>query len=154
MAKRKVTFYPGGYYHVYNRGSNRQPIFREEQNYLFLLRRLREQSIKMSISVIAYCLMPNHYHFLLKQDGDVSISELMQTIFNSYSKAFNKMYNRSGTLFEGPFKSIHVDRELFDSPLSLHSSQSLGSWFGQRSGSMAVFILSGVGRTTPWQIGR
>lgn len=111
MAKRKVTFSRGCYYHVYNRGSNRQLIFRERENYLFLLKRFGKHALEMSITVVAYCLMPNHYHFLLRQDGDVSISDLMQAIFNSYSKAFNKMYKRSGTLFEGPFKSIHVDKE-------------------------------------------
>lgn len=111
MAKRKVTFSRGCHYHVYNRGSNRQLIFRERENYLFLLKRFGKHALEMSITVVAYCLMPNHYHFLLRQDGDVSISDLMQAIFNSYSKAFNKMYKRSGTLFEGPFKSIHVDKE-------------------------------------------
>ena len=52
--------------------------------------------------------MPNHYHFLLSQEADYSISQFIQAIFNSYAKAFNKMYNRTGTLFEGTFKSIHV----------------------------------------------
>lgn len=47
----------------------------------------------------------------MRQDGNVAISNFMQDIFNSYSKAFNKMYNRTGTLFEGPFKSIHIDKD-------------------------------------------
>ena len=109
--KRPVQFEKGCYYHIYNRGANRETIFREDENYLFLLKRLSEQVMKKKISVIAYCLMTNHYHFLLRQDSDAAISELIQAIFNSYSKAFNKKYNRSGTLFEGRFKSIHVDKE-------------------------------------------
>jgi hypothetical protein len=52
--------------------------------------------------------MPNHFHFLLRQDSDFSISQFVQAIFNSYSKAFNKMYQRTGTLFESNFKSIYV----------------------------------------------
>lgn len=57
------------------------------------------------ITVIAYCLMPNHYHFLLRQDGETSIADCIQAIFNSYTKAFNKMYHRTGTLFEGRFQA-------------------------------------------------
>ena len=55
--------------------------------------------------------MPNHYHFLLRQDSDIPISTFIQRIFNSYTKAYNKKYERSGTLFEGRFKAIHVDKE-------------------------------------------
>jgi REP element-mobilizing transposase RayT len=110
MARRKLSFVAGQYYHIYNRGANRERIFRIEDNYIFLLRRLKEHIIKTQISVIAYCLMPNHFHFLFRQDGAVSISQLMQAVFNSYTKAFNKAFDRSGTLFEGPFEAILIDR--------------------------------------------
>jgi REP element-mobilizing transposase RayT len=56
------------------------------------------------VSVIAYCLMPNHYHMVLRQDGERPLSEFVQAVFNSYSKAFNKMHNRSGTLGQTHFK--------------------------------------------------
>ena len=55
--------------------------------------------------------MPNHYHLLLRQDGVHTISKFIQRIFNSYTKAFNKAFNRKGTLFEGPFKALHVEKE-------------------------------------------
>jgi len=58
MARRKVNFYEGSYYHIYNRGANRESIFRSNENYLFLLRRLGEALSGKSIAVIAYCLMP------------------------------------------------------------------------------------------------
>ena len=61
--------------------------------------------------MIAYCLLPNHYHFLVRQDGEIPISMTMQSIFNSYSKAFNRQQKRTGTLFESPFKSILVDSQ-------------------------------------------
>ena len=111
MARRTVRFVPDGYYHVYNRGCNREKIFRSRENYLFLLRLLRRRVREYKIGIIAYCLMPNHYHFLLRQDSNLSIRDMMQSLFNSYSKAFNVMYHRSGTLFEGPFRAIHVDNE-------------------------------------------
>lgn len=78
-----------------------------------MIRRMKKYSIKFHISVVAYCLMPNHYHFLLRQDGLFSLSTFMQAVFNSYTKAFNKAYNRTGTLFEGPFKAVHVDRDSY-----------------------------------------
>ncbi|MCA9732121.1 MAG: transposase [Deferribacteres bacterium] len=111
--KRKVQFVQGNYYHVFNRGANRENIFREDENYLFLLKRLGKLSCEFNISIIAYCLMPNHCHFLLRQNSEKSIIDFMQRTFNSYTKAFNRKYRRSGTLFEGPFKAIHVDEESY-----------------------------------------
>jgi REP element-mobilizing transposase RayT len=111
MAPRKTQFASGHYYHVYNRGANREDIFRSEGNFVFCLRRVKEQSILCSVSVIAYCLMPNHYHFVLRQDADISIATFIQAIFNVYSKAFNKMWECKGTLFESAFHAIHVETD-------------------------------------------
>jgi REP element-mobilizing transposase RayT len=111
MPYRKVHFAQGHYYHVYNRGIDRRPIFREAANYTFLLRRLKEYADALQIAVIAYCLMLNHYHLLLRQDGEAPVGLLMQRVFNSYTKAYNKRYGRQGTLFGGRYRAIHVDRE-------------------------------------------
>jgi REP element-mobilizing transposase RayT len=111
MPYRKVQFAQGQFYHIYNRGVGRQPIFREEENYLFLLRRVNKYASAFHIAVITYCLMPNHYHFLLRQDDQIPAGRLPQRVFNSYTKAFNKRYDRTGTLFEGPYKAIHVDQD-------------------------------------------
>ena len=54
--------------------------------------------------------MPNHYHFLVRQNGEEPAGKLPQIVFNRYSKAYNQRYNRSGTLFEGRYKAVHVDR--------------------------------------------
>ena len=113
MARRKVDFVQGEYYHIYNRGVNRQAIFRCEDNYVFLLQRLKRYVAQWQVVVIAYCLMPNHYHFVLRQGGEHAISSFVQSVFNSYTKACNKMYDRSGTLFEGPFRAAHVDDEAY-----------------------------------------
>jgi REP element-mobilizing transposase RayT len=111
MARRKTSFLTGHYYHIFNRGANKELIFREAENYHFLLRRVKEASLKFQAAIIAYCLMPNHYHFMLRQDGELLISQFIQGIFNSYSKAFNKAFQRTGTLFEGPYKAVHIDKE-------------------------------------------
>jgi len=108
MASRKTVFQKGEYYHVYNRSVENLIIFASRENYLFLLQKVKEYKEKFCMAIIAYCLMPNHYHFLLRQDADFSVAQFIQAIFNSYSKAFNKMVKRTGTLFEGTFKSIHV----------------------------------------------
>ena len=101
----------GRHYHLYNRGAHREQIFREEANYLFLLRTLKAQSRDLNIQIIAYCLMPNHYHLLVRQDGDTPAGLLPQRVFNSYTKAYNKRFAHSGTLFEGPYESIAVDTD-------------------------------------------
>lgn len=116
MARRKIIFSPNGYYHIYNRGAHQRDIFRTDADYVFLLKKLKELIDRYNISVIAYCLMSNHYHLLLRQNGGFEISSLMQALFNSYSKVFNTKYQHSGTLFEGPYKAIAVD----NGPYLLH----------------------------------
>ena len=110
MARRTVQFVQGEYYHIYNRGCNKENIFLSDGNYRFVLGILKKKARLYSVSVIAYCLMPNHYHFLLRQNADKSVGKCIQEVFNKYTKAFNVMYKRTGTLFEGPFKAIHVSK--------------------------------------------
>ncbi len=76
MPRRKVAFLPGHYYHLYNRGNNHQTIFFERENYLFFLRQFRHHVAVETADVLAYCLMPNHYHFLVHLRGkDLSESK-------------------------------------------------------------------------------
>ena len=105
-----MKHYAGQYYHVYNRGVNRQRIFASEENYNFLLRRLKQFLPFYHIGLIAYSLMPNHYHFLIEVFEDGCLAPFIQRLFNSYSQAFNRQQNRTGTLFEGRAKSILVDK--------------------------------------------
>lgn len=65
MPRRAIPFVENNYYHIYNRGSNRAQIFFDEENYLFFLKRWREY-VYPYVDVIAYCLMPTHYHFLVR----------------------------------------------------------------------------------------
>lgn len=105
---RRPQYLQGQYYHIYNRGANRQPIFYGKENYLFVLRRMREYSQDLHMTLVAYCLLPNHYHWLVRQDGVEAAGRLPQAVFNSYTKALNSRNNRSGTLFQGPYRVIHV----------------------------------------------
>jgi putative transposase len=104
-----MKHFAGQYYHVYNRGVNKQPIFATEENYHFLLRRIKQYLPSYSIRIVAYVLMPNHYHFLIGVDQDDALSPFFQRLFNSYSQAFNLQQKRSGTLFESRAKSVLVD---------------------------------------------
>ncbi len=110
MARRTVSFTEGSFYHVYNRGAGRQEIFLTRDNYEFVLRKVSMYSDRLAVRVIASCLMPNHFHFLLHQASAQSAGLLVQRVFNSYTKAYNKLYGKSGTLFESPFKAKMVDR--------------------------------------------
>jgi len=61
--------------------------------------------------MIAYCLMPNHYHFLVRQDTERSLPDWYQFLFNDYVQAINKQLDRCGTLFQGRTKHILIDKE-------------------------------------------
>lgn len=113
MPYRRIAFASGEHYHVYNRGSGHGAIFLETDNYLFALHKVKTYARELQISVIAYCLLPNHYHFLLRQDGEDPAGLLIQRVFNSYTKAFNRRYGRAGTLFEGRYQAIRVAEERY-----------------------------------------
>lgn len=108
---RRPDYSPGHYYHIYNRGASRTSIFLEADNYIFVIRKMKKYSRELDLNFIAYCLMPNHYHILIRQNGEQVAGLLPQRVFNSYSKAYNKRFDHSGTLFEGPYQVIHVEEE-------------------------------------------
>ncbi|MEH2306707.1 transposase [Nostoc sp.] len=107
MPQRPVSLQIGNFYHVYNRGNNRQAIFFERENYIYFLRLVRQHLISNAVDIVAYCLMPNHYHFLVYL-RDETLSDAMKSLSLSYTKAINKRFNRSGVLFQGRFQSIHI----------------------------------------------
>ncbi len=112
MPRRDIPLIAGEYYHIYNRGNNRQSIFFEEENYVFFLRRLREylaQPSEPCVTLVAYCLIPTHFHWLL-QPHDDDLSHHLQLFSISYTKASNKRYERVGALFQGQFQAKRVDR--------------------------------------------
>jgi REP element-mobilizing transposase RayT len=103
MPYRKVLIKNNNYYHIYNRGNNRNDIFFEEKNYVFLLKRIEENFIKIA-ELNAFCFMPNHYHLIVKILDEEKFPKAMNKIFISYTKAINIAYQRTGHLFEGRYK--------------------------------------------------
>ncbi|MCM4162057.1 MULTISPECIES: transposase [unclassified Arenibacter] len=102
-----------GYYHIYNRGINSGHIFRSNENKSYFLR-LINKYLSDKVSILAYCLMDNHYHMAIQViEEDKKVVQSFSNLFNAYAKAFNKMYNRTGSLFEKHFKRIRVQDTLY-----------------------------------------
>ena len=92
---------------------------------------------QFNITIIVYCLLPNHYHFLLRQDGEDGANLVIQRAFNSYTKAYNKKYQHSGTLFEGNFQvkpvthdayMLHLCQYIHGNPIKHGLVKSLEDW--------------------------
>lgn len=109
MPYRTDEFTKGQYYHVYNRGAGKSKIFFNQENYKYLIQLIEKNYQKYGMGIITYCLMPNHYHFLIQQLTDVPISKFINVLFNGYVQALNRQQNRTGTLFEGRFKHVLID---------------------------------------------
>ncbi len=115
MPRRETPFLPDQYYHFYNRGNNRQAVFFERENYIYFLKGIKRY-LRGKVEIIAYCLMPTHYHILVrvigKQTSEVlktsEVSLAMQKFLISYTKAINKRFDRVGALFQGQFQGKPV----------------------------------------------
>lgn len=110
MARALRIEYEGAWYHVMNRGAARQPIFRTEKHYVLFLQLLAEIKQRFHIEIHAYCLMPNHYHLLLRTPFP-NLSNAMRHLNSIYTRKFNISSKRDGPLLRGRFKSIIVDSE-------------------------------------------
>lgn len=134
--QRKFKFAPGEFYHVFSRGVEKRKIFLCKEDYerfislLFIsnstenihlsdyISRSHSDILKITrlntlVDIGAYCLMPNHFHLLLKEKNENGISLFMQKLCTAYSMYFNIKYNRSGTLFSRPFRAKHVKKDVY-----------------------------------------
>ncbi len=140
MPYRTTPLVEGEYYHVYNRGVAFQDIFKNKRDYeRFLLclhyYQFKDIPIRLSkflqmpeedrsgifkevirnsdkiVDLTAFCLMPNHFHFLIKQNTQDGISRFLRLTINSYARYFNTKYKRVGSLFQGMFKVVHVETD-------------------------------------------
>ncbi len=127
-SKNSVKIYvPGGIYHIYNRGVERRSIFTNNKDYrvfLNLLRLILTPKDKLedndfvtvknkadSVELLTYCLMPNHFHLMLRQFNENGMTEFMRVLSNAYVYYFNRQYKRIGSLFQGRYKAALVDRD-------------------------------------------
>jgi REP element-mobilizing transposase RayT len=113
MPRRSTMFVQGKYYHIYNRGARRVSIFREARNYVYVTRLMQQVARQSQLTILVYCLLPNHYHWLIRQDGDTPAGVLPRRVFGSYSQAYNHAYAESGTLFQGTYSVRHIDSDAY-----------------------------------------
>jgi REP element-mobilizing transposase RayT len=130
MPKKNIVKIYGAdqYYHIYNRGGNKNDIFREPSDYFYFLslfkRYLSNESDLDSrgrsvskyndeVDLVAYCLMPNHFHLLCYLKEQQGIVHLMRSVMTSYTMYFNKKYKRSGKLYEGVFLASRIDNDIY-----------------------------------------
>lgn len=132
---RKAPFINGEFYHVYNRGVDKRDIFSNQYdidrffqsmdnfNIVEPIGSIYENSFQKKksprfelgrptsklVNIVCYCLNSNHYHFLLEQVADGGISEFMKRLGGGYTKFFNEKQKRNGSLFQGRFKSVHIN---------------------------------------------
>lgn len=99
--------------HVVQRGNNRQVTFFIEQDYVVYLDKLNDYAKKYQVDVHAYVLMTNHVHILMTPNTDKGVSQLMQSLGRYYVRYINQTHNRTGTLWEGRYKSTLVDSEKY-----------------------------------------
>ncbi|NLC30794.1 MAG: hypothetical protein GX765_01950, partial [Candidatus Moranbacteria bacterium] len=140
---RKTIFANGEYYHIYNRGVDKREVFLNDDDYIRFIKSIKEYNdtktygrfqnrgstsgsfeVEPLIELVAYCLNPNHYHFILKQLEEGGVSKFMQKLSTSYTMYFNKKYDRSGALFQGRFKSIHIDTNEYLLHLSVYVNKN------------------------------
>jgi len=126
-SRNRVKYYDAeAIYHVYNRGVNKRVIFKDEQDYSVFLNLLKRylcvyptkdlkgreyQHMYGDIELLAFCLMPNHFHMLIYQRKADALSKLLHAVEGTYVKYFNKRYKRVGPLFQDIFKASRVSRD-------------------------------------------
>lgn len=129
---RKQKLVSDNIYHVYNRGVEKRIIYKDSRDYMrfikglvvfndikpvddfsYRFRKILNKSYHREsiVDIIAFCLMPNHYHLLLKQKANNGITEFMRKLGDGYVKYFNLKHERVGTLFQGKFKSVLINND-------------------------------------------
>ncbi len=134
MPGRITPLVSGEYYHIFNRGSEKRDIFTQTRDYKRFqqtfyyyqfsgpkpsfskfaksdLNSFKTDNNQKLVEILCYCLMPNHFHFLIKQVKDSGISIFLSQISNSYTKYFNTKYRRVGPLLQGAFKAVRIESE-------------------------------------------
>ncbi len=157
MQDTKAVLNPEGIYHIYNRANGSERLFFEEENYKYFLRKYSEY-ISPVADTFCWCLMPNHFHFLIRIKSEKEISKLklcqgfetlteleqanflsrrFSHLLNGYTQAINKQQNRKGSLFMRPFKRKQITDEIYlrkvvlyihQNPVQANLSSKLDGW--------------------------
>jgi len=162
-AKNSVKYYDvNAYYHVYNRGVGKQPIFidaQDKRKFLSLLERHLDPDSQLvrsdgrqydvyDLELVAYCLMSNHFHLLLYQSDDVeAITSLLRSVSTAYTMYFNFRYKRQGHLFQGIFKASRIQNESYLEHISRYIHLNPRTYLTYAWSSLPEFLQQ---RSTSW----
>jgi len=113
MGRQPRVVVDGGYYHIVTRGNDRRKLFRCKRDYDFFLKVIKRYLLKFQVSIIHYCLMPNHVHILVRADRAGDLSKFMQGILQVYAMYFRREYGSSGFIFQNRYKSMHIDSDSY-----------------------------------------
>lgn len=174
MPYRIIPFVNDYFYHIYNRGVEKRTIFENRRDYGRFLKTLnyylltgpkprfskflvnksfKPELAEKIVEIVAYCLMPNHFHLLIKQLKDGGITEFLSKLSNSYTKYYNTKHTRVGPLLQGEFKAVlieseeqlmHVSRYIHLNPyvsflvkdLNFYEWSSYGDYIGKTTGGI------------------
>src|SRR3989344_2610812 len=153
MSQRKTDFVTGEFYHIYNRGVDKRDIFMDQLDIDRFFQSMEEfntinpigsiyenrfvdkkdksgskASKSKFVDFFSYCLNPNHFHFFLKQVDDKGVEKFMQRIGTGFAKYFNNRQKRSGSLFQGKFKSKHINSNEYLLHLSVYVNQNINEY--------------------------
>ena len=145
------------FYHIFNRGVNSKLVFLNDENKDFFLLKVRKYLLPY-FEIYAYCLMPNHIHFILKAKSEIEktensikfskglhseesvYSKAIGKLISSYTQSFNKVLQRSGSLFESPFKRIRIDSEEYLRNVIIYVHQNPDNFNNYRYSSYKTII--------------
>jgi len=113
MPRKPRVDLPNFLYHIIVRGNNKQPIYLDKNDYQRFIKMLKTAKEKYNFKLYAFALMPNHFHLLLKPGEKAGISKIMQSLNTGFTMYFNRKHNRCGHLYQGRYKSILVEEEVY-----------------------------------------
>lgn len=142
------------FYHVYARGSNKQKIFIDADDYKYFIRLferyLSERRVvgkdgtpypnfHERITLLAYCLIANHFHILVYQKDSSDLEKFMRSLMTSYSRYFNLRYKRTGPLFESRYKAVRIDQDSYLHHITRYIHLNPRSWEHYRHSSLRYY---------------
>lgn len=137
MRCKQELFQINNCFHFYNRVIGSEKLFKNDDDYIMLLTKFKKVLKEYPASIFAYCLMPNHFHFLMRQDSDKPINKIFNNLFSFYVQNFNKKYNRKGQVFQGKLQHklitkekylIHLCRYIHYNPVKANLVERIENW--------------------------
>jgi putative transposase len=113
MRIKAEDFEEGKYYHIYNHAVSESLLFRNDEDYIHFLKLMSKFFNHTDFSILSYCLMPNHYHFLMQQKKDIPLFIYFNKLCHEYSLYYNKKYEIKGTIFRSKLQHIMINNDAY-----------------------------------------